>query len=109
MAIVPVHCGHRLDLKPYTTYNIKISVHPRVGPQMHFENKLAMASKLIKINQLSYGRHLDRGHGHCEPSVHSGHRNDMSTVDQTGSGHWQWSLATVDQSDSGHCGPTHQI
>ena len=54
---------------------------------MHFENKLAMASKLIKINQLSYGRHLDRGHGHCEPSVHSGHRNDMSTVDQSGSGH----------------------
>ena len=58
---------------------------------MHFENKLAMASKLIKINQLSYGRHLDRGHGHSEPSVHSGHRNDMSTVDQID---WQWSLWT---------------
>ena len=68
---------------------------------MHFENKLAMASKLIKINQLSYGRHLDRGHGHCVPSVHSGHRNDMSTVDQTGSGHWPlWTglaVATVDR------------
>ena len=67
---------------------------------MHFENKLAMASKLIKINQLSYGRHLDRGHGHCEPSVHSGHRNDMSTVDQTamaiGNGQWPlWTSLTV--------------
>ena len=66
---------------------------------MHFENKLAMASKLIKINQLSYGRHLDRG----QLAMATVNRRSTVAIAKTCP---QWTRLAV---AIGHCRPTHQI
>ena len=66
---------------------------------MHFENKLAKASKLIKINQLSYGRHLDRGHAWPVATVN---RRSTVVIAMTCP---QWTRLAV---AIGHCGPVWQ-